>query len=1426
MSDQTADIQSQKSAPVFRGSLVRTVILSLLIVALLPATIIGATSYVRFQNSIQTQTINQLSSLSQTNAFQIEQVNSTTKSAIIGFANSSQIINAFVEGNENPNYFLSSTTLNNYIDSTISSLSTNNVSAIYAVNPYGQVLLGSKANQIGALISNEKEIMNLIGTANSALIFNPDNNYPNQLILITAYTKQMQGQTSPVTFLFYSHPSAVSTALKNPGSYFTTANVYLVTSQQDIVSLNSVMQTPYLETFPETLQQSLLGMIQEAGGGKDFSYTNVNNDAVLSYIRPIDAIGATYVIEVPLQDVQAQLQQLLRFILILLAGAAVLAGVIAFVGARQIAVPLVDLSEKARKFANGDFSQKAVVNRGDEIGLLASSFNYMVTQLSTFYTSLEARVAERTEQLRTSSEIAMEAVSSPNTNEILQKVTQSIVSKLGFPYAAIYLADKNLKNVILTEDAAADSEEKLPERHLSLPIDATSLIGWSAANRQARLSQNVLNERPRLLPAPLLAATKSEIALPILIGDRLAGILDIQSPNVNAFDFESMPAFSTLTNQIAVGMRNIELLETTQLNLQETAALYSASRAITQAQTEKEVVSEINNLFAPSTYVCFTLNVVGDEVEVIDIADSQLSITDQSLLGMRIPFESALQSMNENEMVLIDNFQVLSDYSQLTAFFGRRGCQSLALLPVYEARQLTHLLAIGSREETPLSEPALQPYLNLAETVGNSLGKIHLSESLARRQKEIGLLQQSAVVKTIAERGTLSELHYQFRQAYGEDVGLCMALKNAAGLIEIPYYCAGGGEVLDIPAYAAENDLVSQIIESGESQNFENAANLNRFAIHSSEFQLSARAWLGIPLRANDQTIGALALFTSESEQAFPQGSQTVLELIANRFSNALTAQQLESNWKSAEQAYQSEKFLLDSLLDVLPDQVSVKDGRNVFQRLSKSLSHFLGKSAPVELIGTEDNFVYRPDSEQSEAETVQQLLAGQQTITNHKETWVGPEGKVHWMITSRIPLAESPEKEARLLSVSHEITDLVQVQQIAEQRAEQLLTTSEIASESTAGTMDVEVTLNRLVNLIKERFNFYHASIFLLDPLGKFATLRESTGEAGAQLKATGHKLAVGSPSIVGQATGKGQPVVIGDVTQEANYYANPLLPDTRSEMAIPMKIGEQVLGALDVQSTAFNAFSQEDINVLQILANQTAIAIQNEDLFSHTHETLERHRLLHKVTEANVETMTVEDAVRASMEVLHQAMPGEQITYFVVDQKDVLVTRATAGIANPDQTTRRIPFGRGVVGMVATSANPVMVADAQTNPAYQPQNFETNSILAVPVKFADELLGVINIESTTLAKFDENDQEFVATLAANMGAIITNIRLLEQVRDQVQRQQRLFEITSKIRRSVDMDTIMQTTINEIGSTLNVKRATIKISPNFEKSTGQKEQE
>ncbi|MHC1741216.1 MAG: GAF domain-containing protein [Anaerolineaceae bacterium] len=1421
MTEQSVAPLSQKQeTPVFRGSLVRTVIISLIFIALLPATLIGAISYIRFRSSLQTQTISQLSSIAQTNAIQLEQLNSITQSAMIGFANSSNISYAFLTGSGIPGYFSTDAPLNNYIQSTIAGLAANDVYAIYAVDSAGKVLISSKTNQIGTVLTDNPAILELFGKSTATMVINPDDLHPNQLVLVSAYTKTMQGQPKPVTFLFYSRPAIFTTLLKSPLSYFSSANVFFITGDKQIISLNPVMGVPEITQVSTDLQSKLAGYAAQAGDGKDFSYTNINGTVVYSYIRPITAVSSNYVIEVPLQVVQSQLQTLLRLMLILLAATLLVSGVVAFIGARQIALPLVELSDKARKFAGGDFSQKASINRRDEIGLLASSFNYMVSQLSTLYTSLEARVADRTTQLRTTSEIALDAVSAPTTNEILKRVTQSIVDKLGFSYASIYLVDKNKQFLLLTEDFS-NSSNQLPDRSLRLPLDGTSLIGWSASNVQARISQNVLTERPKLLTTPYLSSTQSEIAIPITIGDRLIGILDIQSESLNAFDFDSMPAFSTLTNQIATGLRNIELLESTQFSLQETAGLYSSTRVITQAQNDEEVLKEINRLFTQSSYVSLSFDVIEGNIHLVDLADANITPSDKSLLGTVIPFTNALRNLSENGMVIVNEFQYLTDFSGLTAYFGRRGCHSAAVIPVFEGKDLKHVLAIGSREETPLTSLQLQPYVNLAEAIGTSLEKIHLSNSLTQKEKEITMLSN---IHLDADEETnlqnvFGEIHQQIRNTYGQNIGLCIALlAEDPKRITIPYYCAE--EIIRIQSYLPGSDLLSTVLNSGEILQIEDLSNTNQLMIDSPGQQLRARSYIGIPMTIGNNIIGVVAIFTTDNIAVFDQKTRVVFELLSSRLALSFFIQQQHQNLIEIQRTYEFEKYLLDSLLENIPDRISIKNTNNEFIRLSNSLSVFLGKEQPKDLIGKLDEYHYLPEEEGNENAAIDEIISTQTPLLNHTEKWVDREGNPQWVISNRIPLVTPEGSVTGLLSISNNVTDLIKVQKLAEHRAEQLLTASEIASESTAGTMDVNVTLARLVNLIKERFDFYQASIFLVDPLGKFAILRESTGEAGAEMKQKGHKLAVGSTSIVGQATGKGIPVVVGDVTQEANYFANPLLPDTRSELAIPMKIGERVLGALDVQSTVNDAFSQEDINILQILANQTAVAVQNADLFTHTNQSLSRHRMLHQITESNVETLSVEDAIRATLEVLHQAMPNEQIVYFSHDLKDTLTARASAGITNPDQTSRIIPIGRGVVGRVASENQPIKVDDAQSNPAYQPQNFETNSILAVPVRFADTLLGVINIESTALAQFDENDLEFVTTLAGNMGSIISNIKLIEQVHDQVNRQQKLFEITSKIRRSVDLDTIIQTSISEIGSALNVRRATIKISPKFEDET------
>lgn len=163
--------------------------------------------------------------------------------------------------------------------------------------------------------------------------------------------------------------------------------------------------------------------------------------------------------------------------------------------------------------------------------------------------------------------------------------------------------------------------------------------------------------------------------------------------------------------------------------------------------------------------------------------------------------------------------------------------------------------------------------------------------------------------------------------------------------------------------------------------------------------------------------------------------------------------------------------------------------------------------------------------------------------------------------------------------------------------RATQLQTAAEIARD-TSGTLALDNLLNRAVNLLRDRFGYYHASIFLIDEEGVNVAVQESTGAAGEEMKRRGHKLPVGSRSVIGQVTYNGQSVLLNDVTLEearSIHRFNPLLPNTRSELGIPLKIGERVIGALDVQSDRTNAFSEDDVTVLQTLADQVAVAVDN---------------------------------------------------------------------------------------------------------------------------------------------------------------------------------------------------------------------------------------
>ncbi len=214
-----------------------------------------------------------------------------------------------------------------------------------------------------------------------------------------------------------------------------------------------------------------------------------------------------------------------------------------------------------------------------------------------------------------------------------------------------------------------------------------------------------------------------------------------------------------------------------------------------------------------------------------------------------------------------------------------------------------------------------------------------------------------------------------------------------------------------------------------------------------------------------------------------------------------------------------------------------------------------------------------------------------------------------------------------------------------------QLQTAAEIARDI-SGSLNLDELLLRGVNLIRDRFNFYHAGVFLLDSRSEFATIREATGDAGIQMKREGHRLAVGSKSIVGYVSGRGESLIVNDTLKDATYLPNPILPDTRSEAAIPLKVGERIVGVLDVQSTQPHAFTDENLRTLEVLADQLAVAVVNTELFSETQEHLSQQRLLHHITTSAASGATLEDALETSVKGLQVTMGGDRVSIMLAGQ------------------------------------------------------------------------------------------------------------------------------------------------------------------------------
>jgi GAF domain-containing protein len=372
--------------------------------------------------------------------------------------------------------------------------------------------------------------------------------------------------------------------------------------------------------------------------------------------------------------------------------------------------------------------------------------------------------------------------------------------------------------------------------------------------------------------------------------------------------------------------------------------------------------------------------------------------------------------------------------------------------------------------------------------------------------------------------------------------------------------------------------------------------------------------------------------------------------------------------------------------------------------------------------------------------------------------------------------ITKTTSKSDELVTENQNLSQrLTEFEKMSDRRKSRLVTTRQISRELSSES-DLDKLLHDSAELIRSQLGYYHTGIFLTDDRNENAILRAATGEAGRLMLERKHRIRIRDEGIVGYVIARGEPRIAFDVAEDSVHLLNPSLPNTRSEMAIPLRVGDRILGALDIQSDQIDAFSEEDVDVIQSIADQLATAID---------KIIQIQLLKQKVSD-------LEEGYRSYTKGLWQAhLKGSKKQLSYVYKQDTLGTDYQKSETAEDALLRGEPI-------IAAPTTPENVEDIESE-------------VAVPITLRNQTLGVMNIK--TKGKTVPAEMVDLLNNASNRLALaLENARLLEQIQERAEREHLVGEISAKVRASTDIDTILRTTVSELGKSLGIDEVRIQL--------------
>jgi GAF domain-containing protein len=333
---------------------------------------------------------------------------------------------------------------------------------------------------------------------------------------------------------------------------------------------------------------------------------------------------------------------------------------------------------------------------------------------------------------------------------------------------------------------------------------------------------------------------------------------------------------------------------------------------------------------------------------------------------------------------------------------------------------------------------------------------------------------------------------------------------------------------------------------------------------------------------------------------------------------------------------------------------------------------------------------------------------------------------------------------EDRGLTLNALESERAEQQRRIERQLAELNLAAQVAREA-ASIHDLDQLLNETARLISDQFGFYHVGVFLISPNGKFAVLKAANSEGGLRMLERGHQLEVGRTGIVGNVAASGEARIALDVGEDATFFDNPDLAETRSETALPLKVRDQVIGILDVQSKQANAFNDEDVRILQTLADQIALAIDNTTLLAESHQALQELQGLY---------------AQQTHKTWQQQIVGRKVAYSF-------------------KSHHIQPLGEPVPPLEPDDPNQVQI----------------------PISLRGIRLGRLVLKrDETIGSWTEEEKSLLAQASEQVALALENARLYEEARARAMREQTINALTASLSRSLDVETLLRAAVKQLG--------------------------